>query len=148
MSVSLQEVTVHNFRECINLKTAEGQERFVASNVLSIAECKVEPCLIPLVIYDDDVMVGFTLYGRDPQDGTHHIVRLMIDAKHQGKGYGRESMRLLVERIEKLSDCREIFLSYVPDNVAAEKLYLGLGFEKTGDVDGDGEIIMRLSLEK
>jgi diamine N-acetyltransferase len=147
MSILLKEVTRDNFNECISLKTAEGQERFVAPNVRSIAESKVEPYLVPLAIYDDNMMVGFTLYGRDPEDGSYHIVRLMIDAKHQGKGYAKKAMRELIKQLGEMPECRQVFLSYVPDNQAAERLYLGLGFQKTGEVDEDGEIIMRLILK-
>jgi hypothetical protein len=43
-------------------------------------------------------------------------------------------------------DCQEVFLSFVPENVGAEKLYSGLGFEQTGESDEDGEIIMRFKL--
>lgn len=145
MSVSLREINSQNFRECIKLKTAEGQERFVASNVFSIAESKVEPYLVPLALYHDDTLVGFTMYGRDPADGSYHIVRLMIDASHQGKGYAKQAMRELINLLKGMPDCKEIFLSYVPDNTVAEQLYLGLGFQKTGEVE-DGEVIMRLSL--
>lgn len=147
MNILLKEITRDNFSECVNLKIAEGQERFVAPNVRSIAESKVEPYLVPLAIYDDDTMVGFTLYGRDPENGHYHIVRLMIDAKCQGKGYGKEAMRKLVGRLKETPDCREVFLSYVPDNLAAEQLYLGLGFQKTGKADEDGEVIMCLSFK-
>jgi diamine N-acetyltransferase len=145
MSILLKEITRDNFSECINLKTAEGQERFVAPNVRSIAESKVEPYLVPLAVYQNDKMVGFTLYGRDPEDGSYHIVRLMIDAKYQGKGFAKEAMRELIKQLKEMPDCREVFLSYVPGNLAAERLYLGLGFQKTGKVDEDGEIIMRFS---
>jgi len=147
MNILLREITKGNFSECINLKTAEGQERFVAPNVRSIAESKVEPYLVPLAIYDDNMMVGFTLYGRDPEDGNYYIVRLMIDAKHQGKGYAKKAMHELIKQLKDVPECREVFLSYVPVNRAAERLYLGLGFQKTGKVDGDGEIIMRLILK-
>ena len=54
-------------------------------------------------------------------------------------------MRELIKQLKEMPDCREVFLSYVPDNLAAEQLYLGLGFQKTGKVDEDGEIIMRFS---
>ncbi len=144
MNILLREVTEKNFKECVDLKTAEDQQWFVAANVRSIAESKVMPYLIPAAIYNGDTMVGFALYGRDPQTGRYYVVRLMIDAAHQRRGYGRQAMRELIRLIGELPECSEIYLSYVPANLAAEQLYLGLGFEKTGEIDEDGEIIMRL----
>ena len=94
-----------------------------------------------------ETMVGFAMYGRSPKDGRYFVVRLMIDARYIGKGYGKATMRALVDRMRRLPDCDEIYLSYVPGNVAAETLYLNLGFEKTGEIDEDGEIYMRLRLD-
>ncbi len=37
-SVKLETITPQNFRECINLKVADGQEKFVPANLMSIAQ--------------------------------------------------------------------------------------------------------------
>jgi diamine N-acetyltransferase len=145
MNVALREITRENFRECVRLATTEDHARFVAPNVFSIAESKVSPHFVPLAIYDGDAMIGFAMHGRVPETGRHYIHRFMIAAGHQGKGYGKEAMRLLIAEMAKSPDCREIYLSYVPGNDVAERLYLGLGFEKTGELDED-EIVMRLAL--
>jgi RimJ/RimL family protein N-acetyltransferase len=47
----------------------------------------------------------------------------------------------------QVPDCREIALSYKPDNAIAERLYLSVGFEKTDEVDELGQITMRMKLE-
>jgi diamine N-acetyltransferase len=147
MSITLREIDASNFRQSINLKVAEGQEQFVASNVASIAQSKVYPHLVPLAAYRDGELVGFAMYECDPEDGTHWIARVMIGAAHQGKGYGRELMLALIEKIGQLPGGDEIFLSIVPGNEAAEKLYRSLGFAPTGEVSDGGEKIMRLKLE-
>jgi RimJ/RimL family protein N-acetyltransferase len=47
--------------------------------------------------------------------------------------------------MKHLDGCDEIFLCVVPENTSAQKLYSGLGFERTGEIH-EGEIVMRLSL--
>ena len=145
--ISLRPITRENVRACALLETNEDHARFVAPNAVSVAEAKVMPYLVPLGVYDGETMVGFAMYGRSPKDGRYFVVRLMIDARYIGKGYGKATMRALVDRMRRLPDCDEIYLSYVPGNVAAETLYLNLGFEKTGETDEDGEIYMRLRLD-
>ena len=146
MHISLREITPENFRECINLKVAKGQESFVAANLMSIAQSKIYPTLNPRAVYAGDEMVGFVMYGLDTDDGRYCLVRLMIDEKHQGKGYGRAAALEVIERMKQTEGCREIYLSFAPENTAAERLYTGIGFEKTGEVN-EGEIVMRYAFE-
>lgn len=69
----------------------------------------------------------------------------MVSEENQGKGYGRAGMEALIELLEEKPGCDEIYISWVPENIAAENLYESLGFVKTGEID-DGEIIARLEL--
>ena len=147
MSISLRDVDPDNFRECIKLKVAAWQEDFVASNVGSIAESKVYPHLVPQAVYTDETLVGFAMYGRDPESEKYWIVRLMIDEQFQGRGYGRATTIALIEKIRKLPGADQIFLSFVPSNRNAESLYRSVGFERTGETYRD-EIIMRLALKE
>jgi diamine N-acetyltransferase len=71
----------------------------------------------------------------------------MIDAAHQGKGYGRAAMVEAIKRMREEPDCRQIALSYVPGNAAAAKLYESLGFVKTGEII-DGEEVVRLRFDE
>lgn len=145
--ISLREITPDNYKECVALKVAEDQKYFVAPNVASIAQSKVWPELIPLAVYNDDEMVGFTLHGKDRDDDKYWIARIMIDERFQGKGFGKAATLALLERLRGYEDCAEVFLSFVPGNKGAEKLYLNVGFENTGETDEDGEIIMRYDLQ-
>ena len=146
MTVYLREIDSSNFRQCINLKVAEEQEKFVASNVMSIAQSKIYPDSLPFAVYSGDEMVGFVMYGFDADDNKFYLGRLMIDARHQGKGYGRAATLEVIERMRKIENCREIYLSFVPENTGAEKLYASVGFERTGETSESGEVIMRFSM--
>lgn len=143
MAVELRNINDKNFWQVIKLNVSEGQQNFVAPNVRSIAECVVYPYLVPNAIYAGEDLVGFALYGRDPGTGTYWIVRLMIDVEHQGKGLGKAATYALIDKMKALSECGEIFLSFVPVNIGAETLYRKVGFEPTGETDDSGEIIMR-----
>lgn len=147
MNIELREITPENFEACINLKVGAGQETFVASNVKSIAQAKIYPTAVPLAVYHEDEMVGFSMHGFDTDDRRYYLIRLMIDERHQGKGYGRAAVRRVIERMREIDDCREIYLSFVPENTGAAKLYESVGFERTGEISA-GEIVMRYDLEK
>lgn len=148
MSISLREITKDNFKDCVDLKVAEEQKYFVATNVMSIAQSKVYSHMIPLAVYKNEEIVGFTLYGKDPESNKYYIIRLMIDEKFQDEGFGKQATLKLIERMGKNKDCNEIYLYFVDGNKKAEKLYFSLGFERTGVIDEDGEIEMRLDLRK
>jgi diamine N-acetyltransferase len=97
MDIILKEVTKENYRESTKLKVKSFQERFIASNVFSIAQSKFYKDWHPTVIYNNSEMVGFLMYGNDDMnenDGTIWIIRMMIDEKFQGKVYGREAIKL------------------------------------------------------
>lgn len=145
MTISLRPVDKDNFRECIGLDVNPEQKEFVASNVVSIAESKVYPHRVPLGVYNDDELVGFVMYGRDPEKRRGWIVRLMVDSAFQGRGFGRAATLALIDLMKHLDGCDEISLCFVPENTVAEKLYLSLGFKRTGEVE-DGEIVMSLLL--
>ncbi|TMV52257.1 GNAT family N-acetyltransferase [Paenibacillus mesophilus] len=150
MSVTFREITEHNWEECVRLQVREGQERFVAPNVYSIAQAKYEPDKVPLAIYKDQTMVGFMMYGRDPDDGRYWILRLMIDKSYQGRGYGRAALQQAIALIKSKPDCsKDLTISFKPDNEAASKLYKSLGFEAedSADIqDHNKEIVARLPL--
>lgn len=148
MSISLKEITKDNFDDCINLKVAEDQKSFVASNVESIALSKIYPHLFPLAIYNDEELVGFTLHGKDPESKNYYIFRIMIDEKFQGKGFGKQATLKLIELIGRNDDCNEVYLFLVEGNKVAENLYLNIGFERTGIIKEDVKIQMRFDLAK
>jgi diamine N-acetyltransferase len=145
-TVTLREITPENFSAVINLDVAENQKLFVAPNVKSIAQAKIYPDSIPMAIYSGDgEPVGFVMYGYDPDDKKYYLGRLMIDARHQGKGYGKAATLEVIRRMSEIEDCRAIYLSFVPENTGAEKLYSSVGFQRTGALNGN-EIVMRFDL--
>jgi diamine N-acetyltransferase len=147
MDVSLREVNRDNLEAVCRLQVAGDQQEFVETNAGSLAEAYVEPSFRPFAIYAGDEPVGFTMYGYEDPPGRWWVVRLMIDQRFQGRGYGRRAMELLLHRMVEREGCRQIVTSYVPGNEIAAHLYRRLGFVDTGEMD-EGEHLLRLDVER
>lgn len=141
--IELKEITRDNYLECLGLKVKQEQDNMVATNSFSLAQAKFHPECVPLAVYSGNAMVGFVMYCLDADDGNYWIWRLMIDREHQGKGFGREAMTALLQRMRQQHNCDLVLISFQPDNVPAERLYSSLGFMHTGR-EVDGEIVMQL----
>lgn len=146
MNISFRELTPENFVECIKLKVSDDQKTFVAPNVNSIAQSKFYPTYNTFAVYAGDEMVGFVMFGWDEDDQQFFLGRLMIDEKHQGKGFGKAATLEVIERLKENPDCKAIYLSFVPENTSAEKLYERVGFVRTGELNGS-EIVMRFVID-
>ena len=146
MRVTLKDIDRENFKQCVKLEVNEDQKDFVAANVFSIAQSKVEPAFNVQAVYDGEEMVGFVMYGWDEEEGCHCLARLMVDKNQQGKGYGRAATEAVIERLRAEPGCRQVALSVNPSNTNAQALYESLGFVKTGEVS-HGEEVMRLRFE-
>ncbi|MFA5308134.1 MAG: GNAT family N-acetyltransferase [Dehalococcoidales bacterium] len=143
MGITLREINKDNWKECIALQVGDEQKTFVVANVYSLAEAGFYPAYQPLAVYHGNMMVGFIMYGKDPDDGCYRILRLMIDRKYQRMGYGKAAMHEVIRLLKEKPDCDSISISHVPENVIADKLYSSLGFCETGEVIG-GETVERL----
>ena len=145
--VSLVEIDRHNYLSILDLSVREEQRAFVASNQYSLAQAYVQPECVPLALYVENKPVGFAMYCIDENDREYWIYRLMIDQRHQRRGYGREAMLLLINRIrcEMDENRHRIYISFEPENEAAKMLYENLGFVPDGRVEY-GEIVYRLEV--
>ena len=97
MSLSFRAITKDNFNACLRLKVRDDQ-KYVASNVYSIAQSKTEPKYIPMAIYNDETMVGFVMYELDYKEKELYLCRFMIDEQHQHMGYGKGALDILKRR--------------------------------------------------
>lgn len=146
MTVTLRPVDRDNLSAVLALSVTDAQLRFVAPNILSLAQAAAIPEFCPRAVYANETPVGFVMYGFDGEENAFCIDRLMIDRAFQGKGYGREALRLTVEEIRNVQPKRGvIYLSFVPGNEAAQTLYASFGFVPDGRVS-DGELVYRLTL--
>lgn len=145
--LSLKNITKENWLKAIALRVREDQVNFVASNAVSLAQLNFLENFYAKGIYLNDEMIGFTLYGIDEDDHEYWIYRMMIDQKHQGKGYGTQALKLVIEDIKviKGSSQRTITLSYEPTNKHAKHIYEKMGFQEIDGLIVGGEQVARFT---
>jgi diamine N-acetyltransferase len=137
----------------LRLRVRPEQERLVASNAVSIAEAYFHQEAWFRAIYADETPVGFLmLHDENLRDHPekrdfYSLWRFMVDAEHQGKGYGIRATRLLIEHVKSNPNARELLVSYVPGEGSPEGFYRKIGFEHTGNTT-HGELEMRLLLSR
>ncbi|HCQ89437.1 MULTISPECIES: GNAT family N-acetyltransferase [unclassified Clostridium] len=145
MEIILKEINRDNWEKCIELQVEENQRKFVASNSYSLLESKYEDYCYPMGIYDGETMVGFLMYSFDEDTNKWWMCRLMMDKKHQGKGYGKKSIELFIDLMKKEKGNIALCTSFEPENTVADKLYESIGFRKTGEIAW-GEVVMEIQL--
>lgn len=146
--ITLQKVDESNFLACFALKLDPQQEEFVSHPVRSLAQAYVyyHQCT-PFAVCCNDQVVGYLMVIYDHEEETYNIWHLMIDAQHQGKGYGKAAMKLAIDyiRTKPFGNSDRILLTVNPSNFIAYRLYQALGFTETGRSDED-EVELGLTL--
>nr|WP_281694130.1 GNAT family N-acetyltransferase [Lactobacillus johnsonii] len=146
--------------DVVNLQVKENQKKYIATNTVSLLEAyatkneneRVET----FAVYEKDILVGFIMINFNVfnWDGAPRVAcnnyciwRFMIDQRYQGKGLGKKALNKLIEyiRTKPLGESKKIYLSYVPGNDWAEKLYKEAEFVSNGEKDGE-EIVLVLDL--
>lgn len=150
--MELVKISLKNVWEIVRLKVTPEQEDFVASNECSLIEAFAARedgfVALPFGLYENGIAVGFLMLGYgslgeedEPEaaEGSYCIWRLMIDEHHQGKGMGARAMEaaLAYIRTRPCGKADRCWVSFEPENTAAEKLYERFGFRKNGEMDGD-----------
>lgn len=151
MDVALREISAETVRRITDLAVAPAQQRFVASNAVSLAQALFSPEAWYRAIYAGEVPVGFVmLYDESlrtapPEKPEVAIWRFMIDAAHQGNGIGAVALDQVIRHVEAKALFSSLLVSYVPGPGCPEKFYLRGGFAHTGRVD-DGEVVLERKL--
>lgn len=151
--VTLRELTEDNLQAVLALRTRPDQERFVSTVAYSLQEAERHPNENPWLraIYADEEPVGFVMVAWDfvPEpphtDGPYFLWKLLIDHRHQGKGYGRQAVTQVIDLI-RADGGTELITSYVPGEGNPFGFYEKLGFVPRGDLDPEGEIMLRRPL--
>ncbi|MBU3128335.1 GNAT family N-acetyltransferase [Clostridium tagluense] len=146
MNIYFKKVTSENYKNVILLSVEESQRNFIESNKVSLEEAKTGDHWRPVAIYNDNDIIGFAMYGYFHCEKRVWLDRLMIDKNHQGKGYGKFALKLLINHIISEYKCDEIYLSILKDNVNAQRLYEEFNFRFNGELDISGEFIMVLKI--
>ncbi|WXG46470.1 MAG: GNAT family N-acetyltransferase [Candidatus Atabeyarchaeum deiterrae] len=145
--VRLRKITSRTVRTICNLSVSEDQKNFVAPNAVSIAQAYFSKAAWFRAIYADETPVGFVMLVEIPKREYYYLWRFMVDARYQGKGYGRKALELIIKRVRRRPKASALCLSVVRAKGSAEEFYKSFGFEFTGKMDGI-EHVMKLSLRR
>jgi diamine N-acetyltransferase len=149
----IRPVTIANWEEIIELRVREDQKHFVASNLYSIAEAQFgfdfegHWDLHPNGIYEGANPVGFLMYALNQNHPRFQafIIRLMVDERYQGRGYGRFGINKMLEIFRGQGHIGQVGISYEPENQTARSLYASFGFVEPGEMLDD-EVLALLKL--
>ena len=166
--IHLEKINYLNWHDVEDLRVTRAQKGFLPDNVTSLAYAGIVReagfQVFTFGVYKGDKPIGFAMIGYDipyePDDdlnenyrftrSSYFIWRFMIDRRWQGKGYGREAMKLILDFVRS-GPCRQseyAWLCYDPENTAARKLYASFGFEEVPEAYSaeDDEILAVLKL--
>jgi diamine N-acetyltransferase len=150
-AVTLREVTNENRHAVLALSVAAAKERFVGTVAGALADAEEIPEGRPWyrAIYVGDQPVGFLMLSwnatPDPL-GPWFLWKLLIDERHQRRGYGRDAVTLVAE-IVRANGAAELLTSCAPADDGPEPFYRRIGFTPTGEFDENGETILALKLD-
>jgi diamine N-acetyltransferase len=141
----------------IALRRGPGQDEFVASVETSLAEAVEYPeaCARYWAIHDGDALVGFAMISdgipeevlaEDPTLlGPYFLWRLLIDERHQRRGYGTAALDAIVDYVRGRPGARVLVVSAHPGEGGPQPFYERYGFIPTGQIH-EGEVVLELDL--
>ena len=140
MAVILKCITEDNFLDAFHLKLRKDQEEFVSHPIRSLAQAYVyrNQCQ-PFGISQDEEMVGYVMVIYDYDVPEYDIWHMMIDEARQGRGYGKEALKRVLEYLgtKPFGESNRVVLTCNQQNIPGLRLYRSLGFQETGNVDED-----------
>lgn len=149
MNIKFIPVNQKNIEQVEKLHISEAQK----GSCETVRECFDEALIFqlwrPVAIMIDNELVGFAMYGLWLYEGDHGKVwldRFFIDENHQGKGYSKAVLPVLINHIVSIYNYDELYLSVYEDNAIAIHLYEQLGFVFNGELDINGEKVMVLKV--
>jgi diamine N-acetyltransferase len=150
-------VTEADRAAALGLRSAPGQEQFVASVEQSFADAIEHPeaCARYWAVYDGEEAVGFAMISdnvpRETLDadptlvGPYFLWRLLIDERQQRRGYGTATLDAVVRYVRSRPGGDALLTSAGQGEGSPQPFYERYGFVPTGDVVED-EVVLRLDL--
>lgn len=137
-------VNSSNRTDVEKLEVFSEQAGFIESAAECLQEADGLELWRPVGIYDGNELIGFAMYGYfpEPAPGQLWLDRLLIDKKYQKKGYGKQAVLALLDRLKTEYASDTVYLSVYENNARAVRLYRQIGFRFNGRYDTKGESIM------
>jgi diamine N-acetyltransferase len=149
--VSLRPIDESNRDAVEALEVLPEQQQFVSNPADSIREAAREPDGRALywAIYADETPVGFVMISDDvgsPDYLPQYLWKLFIDQRYQGRGYGTATLDLIVAYFRRRPDVEVMRTSAGQGQGSPIGFYERYGFERTGDIVFDNEVLLQLKL--
>jgi len=146
--VKLVDITVDNFMEARRLKVKDHQRAFVdsASGILSRGYAYKDHRPQVFMIQKDQTPVGLCFVkDLDEEPACYDLQEFMIDGNHQGRGYGLQALKLVIDHLglEKKYDRIDLCVSRQAQDAIG--LYEKAGFKDNGYVDPDMPDFMNMT---
>ena len=147
IKLNLKKMIADNWEAVVDLGLDAGQEDLVASTSIRLPRLSsiLTHARVPSM---PERVVDFLMYDlQKTKDKAQEasIYLLMIDRKHQGKGYGRAALSKALEEIRAIPGMNRISIRYIPENPVAKPFYASFGSVEV-QRDRDGEMIGVLKL--
>jgi len=152
-------VTDEDRAAALRLGVAPGQEGFVASVEQSFRDAVVDARARPRywTINDGDEVVGFAMISDGiPADqlaadpdlvGPYYLWRLLIDERHQRRGYGTAALDAVVAYLRDRPGADALYTSAGQGDGTPQPFYERYGFVPTDRIVED-EVVLRLDLPR
>ena len=149
--VSLRPITESNREAVKALRVSSAQEQFVSSVADSLLEAAEEPDGRALywAVYADETPVGFVMISDEvgsPEYIPHYLWRLLIDERYQRRGLGTATLDVIVEYFRGRHGVEVLWTSAGQGDGSPITFYERYGFEQTGEIVFDNEVLLRLRL--
>jgi len=139
-------------REAVEaLDVSQRQQRFVSNAADSIREAAREPDGRALywAVYADEIPVGFVMISDDvgsPGYFPQYVWKLFIDERYQGRGYGTATLDVVADYFRRRPDVTIMRTSCGQGERSQLGFYERYGFEQTGDIVFDNELLLEYEL--
>jgi diamine N-acetyltransferase len=155
-TVELRDIVTDADREAVlALRRGPGQERFLGSMESHFEDAADEPRAKPRYwsVHDGDQLVGFVMISDNIEQidedmlGPYFLWRLLIDARHQGRGYGTATLDAVVAYLRTRPNADVLLTSCGQGEGSPQPFYERYGFVATGEIKWD-EVVLRLDLKE
>ncbi len=152
VDVSLRAITDWNREAVLALELGPGQRQFVSTVAESMQEAIEEAPgrAIQWAIYAGEVPVGFVMVSDEVDDVPgyipHYLWKLLIDRRHQRRGYGTATLDLIAEFFRSRPGVEVVSTSAGRGEGSPIPFYERYGFRQTGEIVFDGEALLELRL--
>ena len=149
--IALRPIDDSNREAVLALRVSPEQLEFVSNVEASLREAEEEPDgrAIRWALYDGDTPVGFVMVSDEvggPGYIAQYLWKLLIDERHQRRGYGTAALDLVAEYFRARPGVEVMWTSAGQGEGSPIPFYEHYGFERTGEIVFDCEVLLRLRL--